>query len=364
MHITQLRLTHFRNFTEATVNPSSSFNLLHGLNGAGKSSLLEAIHLLGYGRSFRTTKPNAIIETNHDTATSFCRYKTVTADRVLGVSRNKVDGFSFNIDSEKTKRISDVAKILPIQIFTPQSSDLILGPPMLRRRFIDWLVFHVEQSFSSSSKAYSGAVNQRNALLKQLYNRGSSALSEQDVWSPIIAKHGEIITQYRKSYLSALNSQLKALYREFKPDVEIELRYNQGWDSDYTLVDSLAAKSERDLLRGSTSSGPHKAEIQFLINGKPASEYLSRGQLRVLVSLLLIAEVRLLKEYTGKSCIFLVDDIAAELDVDTREFFLDTIVAEKAQVFVTAIEREQLSFAQKYNNKKVFHVEHNRVHEE
>ena len=364
MHITQLRLTSFRNFSQASISPSPSFNLIYGLNGAGKSSVLEAIHLLGYGRSFRTNKPNTIIQNNATSATSFCRYLTNDSEQVLGASRSKEDGFVFNINSEKTRRISDVARILPIQIFTPQSSELILGAPMLRRRFIDWLLFHVEHNFYHASRAYGNAISQRNALLKTAYGKSEDWFLDQDVWASIVAEQGTAITQQRVNYLNALNRQLKGLYGEFKPDVEVELRYNQGWDSGATLSESLSAKTSRDILRGSTTSGPHKADIQFLIDGKPAAEYLSRVQLRVLVSLLLVAEVRLLKEYTSKSCIFLVDDIAAELDVATREFFLDTIVAEQAQVFVTAIERQQLSFAEKYNNKKVFHVKHDHVNEE
>jgi DNA replication and repair protein RecF len=205
---------------------------------------------------------------------------------------------------------------------------------------------------------------QRNALLKQCGAAGKRAFLEQDVWTPMVISNGNTITQLRKAYLDALDTQLKRLYSEFRPDVEIELRYNQGWEINNSLEESLNSKIERDLFRGSSSSGPHKADIQFFLNGKLASEYLSRGQLRVLVSLLLIAEVRVLKQKTNKSCIFLVDDIAAELDTTTREFFLDTIVAEETQVFVTAIEKQQLSFAEKYKNKKVFHVKQNHVTEE
>jgi len=285
MYIQQLRLTHFRNFSSELIQPSSSFNLLFGANGAGKSSILEALHLLGYGRSFRTSKPDSIIQFDHDMCTAFCKYVENTQERAIGVSRSKKSGIEFNLNSLRTSRISDAAKVLPIQIFTPQSSELITGPPMLRRRYIDWLLFHVEHSFYQSNKSFVGVL-------------------------------------------------------------------------------ALAHKLERDLTYGVTSVGPHKADIRFLVNKKAASEFLSRGQLRVFVSLLLVAEVRLLKELTGKKCIFLVDDIAAELDEGTREFFLDTIVSEGAQVFVTAIEKEQLPFANKYNNKKVFHVKHDHVIEE
>jgi DNA replication and repair protein RecF len=364
MRISELRLDHFRNFLELHIRPSSSFNLIYGDNGAGKSSLLEAIHLLGYGRSFRTNKPNTLIHSDFHTATSFCRFQQDGEQQSLGASRHKDDGFLFNVDGEKTRRVSDIAKILPIQIFTPQSSDLIVGAPMLRRRFIDWLVFHVEHSFYAASNAYANALLQRNALLKLCGTLGTKRFIEQDVWSPMVLRHGNIITDLRNHYLKALELQLKRLYSEFRPDVEVELRYNQGWESSNSLEESLYHKLDRDLFRGTTSSGPHKADIQFFLNGKLASEYLSRGQLRVLVSLLLIAEVRVLKEKTNKSCIFLVDDIAAELDTTTREFFLDTIVAEETQVFVTAIEKQQLSFAEKYKNKKVFHVKHNSVNEE
>jgi DNA replication and repair protein RecF len=364
MRINQLRLNHFRNFVDATLTPSPSFNLIYGENGAGKSSLLEAIHLLGYGRSFRTNKPNTLIQSESHTATSFCRFQQDGVEKSLGASRHKEDGFMFNVDGRKTRRVSDIARILPIQIFTPQSSDLIVGPPMLRRRFIDWLVFHVEHSFYSATNAYANALLQRNALLKQCGIAGKRTFVEQDVWTPMVVKNGIVITELRKQYLDALETQLKRLYSEFRPDVEVELRYNQGWEISSTLDESLNSKLERDLFRGSSSSGPHKADIQFYLNGKVASEYLSRGQLRVLVSLLLIAEVRVLKQLTNKSCIFLVDDIAAELDTTTREFFLDTIVAEETQVFVTAIEKQQLSFAEKYKNKKVFHVKHNHVNEE
>jgi DNA replication and repair protein RecF len=364
MHISELRLNQFRNFIDLHIQPSSSFNLIYGDNGAGKSSLLEAIHLLGYGRSFRTNKPNTLIHSDCSSATSFCKFDQDGDYRTLGASRKKEDGFLFNVDGEKTRRVSDIAKILPIQIFTPQSSDLIVGAPMLRRRFIDWLVFHVEHSFYGNSNAYANALLQRNALLKLCGNQGNERFLEQDVWSAIVLRHGNVITEMRKDYLKALEFQLKRLYSEFRPDVEVELRYNQGWESSNTLEESLNNKLERDLFRGTTSSGPHKADIQFFLNGKLASEYLSRGQLRVLVSLLLIAEVKVLKQKTNKSCIFLVDDIAAELDTATREFFLDTIIAEETQVFVTAIEKQQLSFAEKYKNKKVFHVKHNHVNEE
>jgi DNA replication and repair protein RecF len=144
----------------------------------------------------------------------------------------------------------------------------------------------------------------------------------------------------------------------------VVLRYTSGWEKNTTLKDSITKKVERDIFRGATSSGPHKADLQFIVDNKNAAEFMSRGQLRLLVSLLLLAEVKLLKELTGKQSIFLVDDISAELDETTREKFITTVLEQDTQVFVTAIEKHQMSFIHTYNNKKVFHVEHNHVIEE
>ncbi|MGQ8367316.1 DNA replication/repair protein RecF [Glaciecola sp. 1036] len=368
MHITQLRMHNFRNFPSLKLQPNDSLNLIYGDNGAGKSSILEAIHVLGYGRSFRTNKSDNLIhyETpSSESATVFSNFKDEQqGDSVLGFSRNKLEGFVFNINGEKSKRIGDMVRKLPVQIFTPQSSELVTGAPITRRKYIDWLLFHVEHQFHNISSAYNKALLQRNALLKLNQNAPIERFVQQDAWSQYIVSKGESIDKLRKHYISLLNDELKALYNEFNPEINVEIRYNQGWERDTSLSDAMESKLDRDLFRGHTTIGPHKADLNILVNGKSAAEFLSRGQLRVLVSLLLIAEVKLLKGRSNKTCIFLVDDISAELDEKTRLFFLDKAIESSSQLFVTAIEKQQLSFADAYNNKKVFHVKHDRVFEE
>jgi len=364
MHITQIRLEGFRNFPSTEFFPHKNLNIIYGDNGAGKSSLLEAIHVLGFGRSFRTSRPDAFIKDQETVASGFCIFQIDNEETKLGFSRSKQDGYKFSVNGEKTKKIVDIARMLPVQIFTPQSSDLILGPPLGRRRYVDWLLFHVEHQFQNAISRYNNCLSQRNALLKQFDYTQSQQFKAQDVWLNLLADLGESITSMRETYISRLNSEISALYLKFSPELKVVLRYNTGWEKSASLLDSLNGKIERDLFKGATSVGPHKADLQFVVDGKNAAEFMSRGQLRLLVSLLLLAEVRILKELTNKPSVFLVDDISAELDESTREKFLSTVLEQDTQVFVTAIELAQLSFMQNYNNKKVFHVKQNNVIEE
>ena len=364
MFITNIRLENFRNFSAAELFPHQNLNIIYGENGAGKSSILEALHVLGFGRSFRTTKPDSIIKDTERFTAGFCKFANDELQSQLGFMRSKQDGNSFSIDGQKTKKISDIARLLPVQIFTPQSSDLILGAPAGRRRYVDWLLFHVEHKFQYINGRYQNSLLQRNALLKQFDFKQTTEFTKQDMWRGQIAELGETITEHRQRYILRLNDEISALYKQFYPELSIVLRYNKGWEKDVSLKESLTSKIERDLFKGSTSSGPHKADIHFLVDGKHASEFMSRGQLRLLVSILLLAEVRLLAELIGKHSIFLIDDIAAELDENTREKFISIVLEQNTQVFVTAIEKQQLSFTQNYNNKKVFHVKQNHVIEE
>lgn len=366
MHLSLVQLVQFRNFERVAFSPCKSLNIIHGANGAGKSSVLEAIHLLGFGRSFRTNRQNSVVKHSTDSATVFSRLiDDEGIEQKIGCSRHKSDGFEFSINGERTTKLADVVRKIPMQIFTPQSSDLIIGQPMLRRRFVDWALFHVKHGYADLMSAYSKILSQRNAILRNHLNTGRAIDSQQfDYWTDSLCRYGNLVSDARKSYLTAINAEVVALYGQFIPEFKIELRYNAGWDKGIELAESLRLKRSRDLQYGYTTVGPHKGDIKFTVNGLSAAENLSRGQLRILVSILQIAQMKMFSSLSNKSTIYLVDDIAAELDEKTREHFLDLILETDTQVFVTAIETSQFEFTNKYNDKKVFHVEHNQVNEE
>ncbi len=376
MRINELRLNSFRNFGEVILCPDAPINLIYGDNGAGKSSLLEACYLLGFGRSFRTNRLNNLIQylntndSSPDRFTIFLSYLYEEENRSIGFSRIRNGGNQINISGVKTSRLIDIARQLPVQLFTPQSSDLITGPPLVRRRYLDWVVFHVEHSFGKHINAYTKAVMQRNSILKKLKTQSirsplNSINTETQIWTNLLIEEGNAVNSLRSKFINLLSIELNQLYSQlFSSEFKVEIRYNTGWASNLSLSEAVINNTKRDLDYGYTTVGPHKADLALYVNGKNAAEYMSRGQLRLLVSLLLIAEINVLKKKAGKQTLILIDDIGAELEIKIRDQLIELMTQNSPQLLITAIDKQQFGDVLNNKNKKMFHVKHNQVYEE
>lgn len=360
MVIERLSLTGFRNFSPQDFGLSDRLNVFIGVNGSGKTSLIESIYLLGYGRSFRTSRLSSLVKANESAFTVFVSGSHSSGTLKAGISKSRGTPFQFQVNGNKTNKLSEFVRLFPIQIFTPQSTDDVLSSPSHRRKFIDWGVFHVEQSFAKLSRQYKHVLSQRNALLKQ-----SSQLSTQFVtWDKQIVELGLTIDESRINYLKALSPVFNRLLTKLLPEIKIELEYTSGWSKGLDFATALKDKALNDLVYGNTSVGPHKANLRFLVDKKDAIEVLSRGQLRTLVACLQLAQSKLYTSKINQQCIFLLDDLGAELDKVKRELLLDELYESAGQVVVTAIELSQIEFIKKYKNMKMFHVEHGNVKEE
>ncbi|TRY28907.1 DNA replication/repair protein RecF [Aliiglaciecola sp. M165] len=365
MKLDKVQIQHFRNLQDVVVLPSPNLNFIFGQNGSGKSSFLEALHYLGFGRSFRTSKQKNVINNEELSFSIFCQLSVDAEILKLGISRNREDLVTVSINGEKSNRLSEFVSHVPVQIFTPQSADVILGSPSLRRRFIDWGLFHVEQSFSKTSQEYAKLLKQKNALLKKIgKNYSSDDAHQMHFWDKQIVRVGEIITNMRYSYLEAIMGHINDNLMHFLPEFSFEISYHRGWEKDAALQEAIFRKEEKDIKNGFLSVGPHKADLKIKSQGIDVAELLSRGQLRMLVAALQLAQVQYLSLKTSKSVVFLLDDIGAELDEVKRQLFIDRLLLEDTQLFITAIEKSQLSFIDKYKNKKMFHVEHGHMREE
>ena len=362
MKLDKVQLTDFRNITSATLIPSRSLTLISGKNGSGKSSLIESLYYLGYGRSFRTTKHTSAIK--HETAQFSIFAKCIDdagKETNVGLRRGRDDSFTCAINGNHSHRLTDLVSLIPMQLFTPQSTDLIIGSPGERRRFIDWGLFHVEHDFNILFQTYQKLLKNRNALLKQQANLRAP---ENQYWEQQLVIAGESLNSKRKAYVERLQPLFNAICSEFLPEFSVEISYYKGWEKEASLKESLDKKCEYDLRVGYTSSGPHKSDLRFKVDGSIAQELLSRGQLRMAVAALQLAQTKLFQIESSRKSIFLLDDVGAELDIEKRERFIDGLLAMDTQLFVTAIEREQLEFIDKYKDKKMFHVEHGHVNEE
>jgi DNA replication and repair protein RecF len=362
MKLDLVQIHHFRNLESVALRPSHNLNFLVGDNGSGKSSLLEAIHYLGFARSFRTSKHKNVIQHEHSNFTVFCELINNGQRTKLGLSRTKNDIFSFSIDGIKSVKVAELVSRIPVQIFTPQSSDLLLGSPKLRRRYLDWLLFHVEHSFYAKANNYQKIVKHKNAILR----KGAHTSADQTkYWDEQFIILGEELSKCRSELLEQnLKPFILRNLERFLPEFSFEISYYKGWEKDLSLQQSLLKNDEKDKRIGFTSVGPHKADLRINIDNVAAYEVLSRGQLRMLVAALQLAQTQHLFSYNGKTSVFLLDDVGAELDALKREVFIDELLSSNAQLFVTAIEKQQLGFINKYNDKKMFHVEHGQVREE
>lgn len=355
MQINQLVIAHFRNITNAQLEPSRHVNIIYGENGSGKTSVLEAIYSLGFGRSFRTHQVRQVVQDENEALTLFTRVQDAEDGEMqkVGFRRFRHGDTEIRMNGESEKRFSLLAKLMPIQLITPEGVTLVTDGPKERRQYMDWGLFHVEQSYYPQWLTFSRLLKQRNSLLKQRsYHQQGGAY-----WDHQLATAGEAVTKARAAYLTGLNRQLNKYCQQFLPQYEFEFRLLQGWQEQQTLSEALAAKLELDLRQGFTSVGPTKAEWQIRVDGVDARERLSRGQLKLLVAALRLVQSADYAERLGKRCVILVDDLPAELDADNQQRLCNALLESGSQVFITAIRKEELQHRFENAEVRLFHVE-------
>ena len=365
MSIHKLMIKDVRNLASITLNPSPSINILYGLNGSGKTSILEAVHLLGLARSFRSTRIKPVIRAGNNKCTVFAQVESGKG-RVLpvGVARDiEEDNFQIRVAGESLKSTSELAQLLPLQIINPDTFQLLEGTPKQRRQFLDWGVFHVKhRDFLVSWKRAQKALKQRNSLLRHGKITGSSLASQLSSWDQELVRSAEHVDQLRLEYFKQLLPVFMEVLSELTPLDDISLHYHRGWDKDRSLADILREGVNRDIQSGYTHSGPQRADIRVRMGGSNAVDILSRGQLKLVVCALKLAQGYLFSKLSGKKCVFLVDDLPSELDRPHRKAMCRILQNMKSQVFITCVESNALADCWLPEvDLKVFHVKQGTV---
>lgn len=359
MSISRLEIAHLRNLQSVSLLPHPRLNLLTGLNGSGKSSVLEALHLLGLGRSFRSGRARRLVNDEFPQCTVFAGFAD---EGQAGIERGANGDTALRLDGRSQITMAELAHKLPLLLLDPESMDLLDEGSKPRRAQLDWGVFHVEHRFYPAWLRYQRALKQRNSLLRS----GSMGRLESAPWDKELAESASQLHQLRNDYLQRWQPLWQARIQGFLPELELVLEYSPGWDVERSLAEVLAESWERDLDRGHTQAGPHRADLRVKLGTAPADEILSRGQKKLVVCALKLSQVSLLREY-GKNCVLLVDDLASELDGLARQRLIDYLAASEAQVFITAIEPEAVIPALQRTGLiqgqgyKLFHVEHGNV---
>jgi DNA replication and repair protein RecF len=355
MSLQRLDIYNVRNIREQSITPSPALNFIYGKNASGKSALIEAIFLLGRARSFRTSSIKSVI--------SFEQVNLIVSAQVLqGKSGSlqlgiQMDGknIEIRINQQPSQKRSDLAYALPLQIIHPKSFELLDAGAQIRREFLDWGIFNHEENFLPVWRKYKKALAQRNALLK------TREIKQLYVWDKELANYGTMVNEYRQEYLEILKPVLSKTITRFVTLSDIDIKLISGWDTAKQLEQLLNEDLERDLRYGFTHSGPHRGDFHLLVNNTLAKDVVSRGQLKLLVTCLKLAQVELMfRERDSFGCI-LIDDFAAELDKDNRARVLQYLCEIQCQVFITATEADDFGDLSDIEDYKMFHVEHGNI---
>jgi len=355
----RLTISAIRNIRETELFPAPRINIIVGDNGSGKTTLLEAISLLSLGRSFRTHQQKPLIMHGQQTAVV---HAFTDGGLSLGVQKSTKGPTLVHINDNKAASLAQLTLELPIQVLNSDGFRIFEGSPSDRRAFMDWGVFHVKQQFLETWRRVRRALINRNALLK--HNADSSEL---EPWSHELAIHSLDLHQMRKDYLKQLVTAMEEPLANIMMDVlgghTPSVTYYGGWDEDKDLHHLLSVNIGREKKVGHTLYGPHRADLRFQLKGQDCGELLSRGQLKLFVILLKIAQAEQLANQGGKLSIFLVDDLPSELDGHNQKRVCQRLEALGAQVFLTAIEPGVKSALSESagDQSRLFHVKHGKI---
>ena len=334
--LTELHVERLRNLQSVDLEPAGGINLISGPNGSGKTSLLEAIHTLSLGRSFRGNQPAELIR--HGTGDLLVRARVQEGvpgqrEHRIALQRDR-KALHLRIDGENVTRLSALARLLPVLALHPQSDDLVLGSPDHRRRFLDRVGFYALPEFFDWHREFLKVLRQRNALLR----RGK----RESAWEALYIRSADRLESARREVLRHLIERVEALAPGLFPQGVLSLRYLPGYRQDLDLTTAIEQGRERETEMQSTLFGPHRADLKIAIDDQEARHVASRGQIKMLVTLLHLAVLDLWQKARGETAVILFDDLASELDHDNRRRVLDFLATSGHQAFISVIAADAL----------------------
>lgn len=362
MAITSINIVNFRNIASAEMELcQQGFNIIHGQNGSGKTSLLEAIHYLGLGRSFRSSSASRLIRQNQSKFSLFAQFMS-GADRniPLGVEREISGATRARMDEKELGSMVELASFLPVRVINSHSHYLFESGPVFRRKFLDWGLFYQYDNFLPSWRQFVRVLRQRNTILRE-----KRTIKELEGWTNELVRYGLELDHLRREYLCILMPIINELAGELLHLSNLQIIYKPGWDESADYPSALASSYRDEFRLGHTQFGPHRADLDILVDGVPVKHILSRGQQKLLICAIILAQGISLKRYANKAVIYLVDDLPSELDLQSRQKLMALFLKQQAQMFITAIEKEMVCdlITDPRAKMKVFHVEQGRVNE-
>ena len=353
MRVKSLNISNLRNITSSKIDPVPGPNCFIGDNGAGKTSVLEALVVLSKGRSFRSGQVSSLIGKSTKAFQIVSTIDSQCGDtHILGMERGN-DSWTARHNGEDVTQLSELTRLLPYVLLEPSSHTLVSGPPDGRRKFLDWGVFHVKHDFLPLWRRYNRVLKQRNAALRQ------SNTGVVESLEPQFTRLGEQLHAERALQSDRLGKLLQEMLPMFNQVLDgVVLNYRKGWAGE-SLCEAIRVSSQSDRERGLTGPGPHKADLRLSIDGSLAKERLSRGEQKAMTAAMIMAQARLICD-SGERPLLLLDDLTSELDEEHLQNVLSAALQMDVQIWITgtkmikAVEACGAEYA-------VFHVEHGSV---
>ena len=371
MPIKSIHIEHFRCFESLDITLSPDINIFYGLNASGKTALLESFFYLSRAKSFKSITANKLIQLGMD---KFILIAEINQFTRLAMMKPRSKTQFIKIDSEFVVSLSDVYHLLPLQIIDTQSISLIDGSPSIRRKYIDWIVFHVKHHLIDDWKKYRKVIRNRNHALKHGFS-----IQEIQAWNSELILHSEKINEARKYFIDRVNEKLKNYRQDYLSFIPCYLEFYQGWDTKFSYADILQKNLQYEIKRGHTKEGIHKADFYLKVNHDKsnflAKEILSNGQKKLIAFILYVIQLEIyleeIKSDSQYQPVILIDDITSELDMTLLTLLFDYILSLNIQIIITILEtRENLQLVNeklihnKYKkNVKLFHIKQSAIRE-
>jgi DNA replication and repair protein RecF len=352
MRLTTLRISNARNIVEMEIPLAAGFTAFVGPNGAGKTSVLEAAYLLSHAQSFRPGPNDVLVRDGADRMVLFGRAERSAGAVQLGLAR-EFGGWLAKVNHEPVSNLSELLREFALVCLEPGSHALISGPGALRRRFLDWGVFHLEPEHFGRTRQYQRLLRQRNTLLKQ-----GRDLKQLDAWDNGLAEAGEALAEARAQHFRSYARTLSDVLAVFLPELGTPaISLGRGWSEQTSLIQALAETRVRDMSKGHTTRGPHRADWCISFANAPTREHLSRGQEKLCALACVLAQAQQYCEQRGEWPVVALDDLASELDEQHQKTVVSLLARAGAQVLVSGTELP-VSLHNTDSDLSVFHVEH------
>jgi DNA replication and repair protein RecF len=354
LQINQITIENLRNIAFAKLYPKKTVNIFVGNNGAGKTTLLESIYLLARARTFRQQASGRLIKDGEGKLNLFAKIETSTGSKhQIGLQKNK-NKTIIRKDGENLKKLSELARSIPLTIITTNIQYIIEEDPNNRRRLLNWGLFHVEHEYGNLVNRYNRALFQRNNALRR-------SIRQLKVWDEQVIKLGSEINSRMDEYIYIWNRTLNQLLKDTGLINQIDLQLKKGWKEDQSLEEALERNLKIDKERGFTSAGPHRSDVRIVQDSRSIKGRLSRGEIKIAAVIMVLSQTVITEKKHGESPILLVDDLHSELDSIRHKKLLGLISDLNLQSFVTALKINDSDLSGIKSDYRLFHVEHGAI---